>query len=124
MQAPDKPSLSGPVQQAVHDSGLEAAARRRAPGQAVVAVVATRPETVLDDVQQAMDLAGVSQHLDPLANTLLKINISWQHWYPGCSTTPWQLEGVINAMRNLGYPNLTGAHNGTVVVDSYEGEVK
>ena len=123
MQAPDKPSLSGPVQQAVHDSGLEAAAPRRAPGQAVVAVVATRPETVLDDVQEAMNLAGVSRHLDPLANTLLKINISWQHWYPGCSTTPWQLEGVINAMRNLGYPNLTGAHNGTVVVDSYEGEV-
>ena len=91
---------------------------------AVVAVVATRPETVLDDVERAMVLAGVNQHLDRDALTLLKINISWQHWYPGCSTTPWQLEGVIKALRHLGHRELIGAHNGTVVVDSYEGEVK
>ena len=91
--------------------------------QAVVSVVATRPETVLEDYQRAMELAGVTQHLDPGADTLLKINISWQHWYPGCSTAPWQLEGVINGLRNLGYTNLTGAHNGTVVVDSFEGEL-
>ena len=90
----------------------------------VVAVVATRPETVLDDFQHAMTLAGVQRHLDPLAETLLKINISWQHWYPACSTTPWQLEGVIRGLRNLGFTGLTGAHNGTVVVDSFEGEEK
>jgi uncharacterized protein (DUF362 family) len=60
--------------------------------------------------------------LDPEVATLLKINISWQHWYPACSTTPWQLEGVIKALRNLGHRELTGAHNGTVVVDSFEGE--
>ena len=87
-----------------------------------VAVVKTRPETVLDDIQTAMTLAGVEQHLDPLATTLLKINISWQHWYPGCSTSPWQLEGVTRGLRNLGYQDLIGAHNGTVVVDSFEGE--
>lgn len=46
----------------------------------LVAVVATRPETVLQDVQRAMELAGVSHHLEPTAATLLKINISWQHW--------------------------------------------
>ena len=90
---------------------------------AVVAVVATRPETVLDDVQRAMVMAGVTQHLDPELTTLLKINISWQHWYPGCSTTPWQLDGVIQGLKNLGHKNLIGAHNGTVVVDSYEGEL-
>lgn len=90
---------------------------------AVVAVVATRPETVVEDYQRVMELAGVAQHLAPRTETLLKINISWQHWYPGCSTAPWQLEGVINGLRNLGYTNLTGAHNGTVVVDSFEGEL-
>ena len=89
---------------------------------AVVAVVATRPETVLDDVQRAMVMAGITQYLDPELTTLLKINISWQHWYPGCSTTPWQLDGVIQGLRNLGHKDLIGAHNGTVVVDSYEGE--
>ncbi len=89
---------------------------------ALVAVVAARPETVLEDVQRAMIMAGVTQHLKPDLTTLLKINISWQHWYPGCSTTPWQLDGVIQALKNLGHKNLIGAHNGTVVVDSYEGE--
>jgi len=89
---------------------------------AVVAVVATRPETVREDIQRAMLLAGIDQHLSPELTTLLKINISWQHWYPGCSTSPWQLEGVIQALQQLGHQKLIGAHNGTVVVDSYEGE--
>jgi uncharacterized protein (DUF362 family) len=90
---------------------------------AVVAVVATRPETVLQDIQKAMLMAGVDQHLNPELSTLLKINISWQHWYPACSTSPWQLEGVIQTLRKLGHQDIIGAHNGTVVVDSFEGEV-
>ena len=89
----------------------------------VVAVVATTPETVLDDIGQAMRLAGAEQILSPDLATLLKINISWQHWYPGCSTTPWQLEGVIRGLQDMGHRELIAAHNGTVVVDSFEGEV-
>ena len=89
----------------------------------VVAVVATTPETVLSDVGRAMELAGIADHLDSEAATLLKINISWQHWYPGCSTTPWQLEGVVRGLQDLGYDDLIAAHNGTVVVDSFEGEL-
>jgi uncharacterized protein (DUF362 family) len=68
-------------------------------------------------------MAGVAQHLNPEISTLLKINISWQHWYPACSTSPWQLEGTIKALQNLGHRDLIAAHNGTVVVDSFEGEV-
>ncbi len=89
----------------------------------VVAVVATTPETVLSDVQKAMEMAQIIDCLDPEAATLLKINISWQHWYPGCSTTPWQLEGVVKGLQNLGHRDLIAAHNGTVVVDSFEGEL-
>ena len=89
----------------------------------VVAVVATTPETVLDDIGQAMRLAGAERILSPDLATLLKINISWQHWYPGCSTTPWQLEGVIRGLQDMGHRELIAAHNGTVVVDSFEGEV-
>ena len=94
----------------------------RPTGRSVVSVVATRPETVLEDVGRAMTLAGVQQVLSPDLATLLKINISWQHWYPGCSTSPWQLEGVVQALMKLGHSELIAAHNGTVVVDSYEGE--
>ena len=92
-------------------------------GRPVVAVVATTPQTVLDDIGQAMRLAGAEQILSPDLATLLKINISWQHWYPGCSTTPWQLEGVIRGLQDMGHRELIAAHNGTVVVDSFEGEV-
>ena len=88
-----------------------------------VAVVYTRAETVLEDVARAMHLAEYQSYLSPEAATLLKINISWQHYYPACSTTPWQLEGVIKTLQADGYPDIIPAQNGTVVVDSYEGEV-
>ena len=97
---------------------------RARPGSPVVAVVATTPETAVADMGRAMDLAGVGEFLSPEIKTLLKVNISWQHWYPGCSTTPWQIEGVSQALRARGHQDLMAAHNGTVVVDSYEGEFK
>jgi uncharacterized protein (DUF362 family) len=86
-----------------------------------VAAVYTRPETVLEDISRAMRLAEYESHLAKDAATLLKINISWQHYYPACSTTPWQLEGVIATLQADGYTDLIPAHNGTVVVDPVEG---
>ncbi|MCY3639270.1 MAG: DUF362 domain-containing protein [Chloroflexi bacterium] len=89
-----------------------------------VAVVHTTPETVLDDIGAAMRLAGYEQALPKDCATLLKINISWQHYYPACSTAPWQLDGAIRALRADGYHDLIPAHNGTVVVDAKEGAVR
>ncbi|MCH9017560.1 MAG: DUF362 domain-containing protein [Chloroflexi bacterium] len=97
---------------------------RSRPGSPVVAVVATTPETAVADMGRAMDLAGVGEFLSPDIKTLLKVNISWQHWYPACSTTPWQIEGVTRALEARGHKDLVAAHNGTVVVNSYEGEFK
>ena len=94
----------------------------RDPEHPIVSVVTTKPDSVLRDIEKGMTLAGIHKHLTPDIATLLKINISWQHWYPGCSTSPWQLDGVIQGLRNLGHHELIGAHNGTVVVDSFEGE--
>ena len=90
----------------------------------VVAVVKTSPQTVLDDVKAAMNLAGYSCALPQDFATLLKINISWQHYYPACSTTPWQLDGVIRTLVEDGYKDIIPTHNGTVVVDAKEGRVK
>jgi len=92
------------------------------PGKGVVAVVKTRPETVLDDYRRVMELAGYDAALPKNRETLLKINISWQTWYPACSTAPWQLEGVIKTLQDAGYADLIGVHNDTVVVDAYVGE--
>ncbi len=93
------------------------------PGKGKVAVLKTNPDTVLDDIERLMDLADVKQALPEGPKTGLKINISWQTWYPACSTTPWQLEGTIRGLRGLGYMDLVGVHNDTVVVDTSHGEV-
>ena len=86
-----------------------------------VAVVFSSPGTVLDDIAVAMNLADYSKYLVKNSATSLKINISWQHYYPACSTTPWQLEGVIRCLQNDGYKNLVPTHNGIVVVHAREG---
>ena len=90
----------------------------------VVSVVRTSPETVLKDIKVAMNLGGYTSVLPHDLATLLKINISWQHYYPACSTSPWQLDGVIRALTEEGYQNIIPTHNGTVVVDAKEGQVK
>jgi len=92
------------------------------PGKGTVAVLKTSPETVLDDFQRVMTLAGFEAALPRGVRTGLKINISWQTWYPACSSEPWQLEGVIRALQGAGYTDLVGVHNDTVVVDTRVGE--
>lgn len=92
------------------------------PGKGKVAVLKTCPEQVFDDIEQLMKLADFESALPKDNRTGLKINISWQTWYPACSTTPWQLEGVIRTLQKAGYKDLVGVHNDTVVVDTYDGE--
>ena len=92
------------------------------PGKGLVAALKTTPETVLDDIGRLTGLAGMEAALPHGVTTGLKINISWQTWYPACSTMPWQLEGVIRALRAAGYSDLLGVHNDTVVVDTRVGE--
>jgi uncharacterized protein (DUF362 family) len=93
------------------------------PGKGKVAVLKTQPNTVLQDMGAVMRLAGYEQALPKDKETLLKINISWDTWYPACSSTPWQMEGVIQELQRAGYPKIIGAHNDTVVVDSHNGEI-
>lgn len=93
------------------------------PGKGKVAVLKTSPETVIEDYAKLLRLAGVEAALSKDIQTGLKINVSWQTWYPACSSTPWQLEGVIRGLRGLGYSDLVGVHNDTVVVDTADAEV-
>ncbi|MFN2251086.1 MAG: DUF362 domain-containing protein [Anaerolineae bacterium] len=95
------------------------------PGRGRVAVVRTTPETVIEDYGRVMRLAGYEDALPRDHETILKINISWQTWYPACSSAPWQIDGVINTLLEDGYDggSLMAAHNRTVVVDAYVGEV-
>ncbi len=82
-----------------------------------VAVIKTKPETVLDDIQKAMQLAGVKKCLKRNVPTILKVNITWHFYYPACSTTPWQLDGAVSALKKLGYTDFIPAQNRTVVIN-------
>ncbi len=89
-----------------------------------VAIVRTKPETVLADYHRVMNLAGYRDVIAKDADTALKVNISWHFFYPASSTTPWQLEGVIGAMEADGYKKdlIHACHNRTVVIDAHLGE--
>jgi uncharacterized protein (DUF362 family) len=89
-----------------------------------VAVLKTSPETVRSDYYELMNLARYQDFVDRESDTALKINISWHFFYPGSSTTPWQLDGVIRTLLADGYDRdlIHGCHNRTVVIDAHLGE--
>jgi len=89
-----------------------------------VAVLKTSPDSVVEDYARLMEMAGFREHLPAGVDTILKINISWHHYFPACSTTPWQFEGVTKALLEAGYRNLIPAQNRTVVVDPKVGAVR
>ncbi len=87
-----------------------------------VAIVRTNPESVLEDTARVMRLGGVDAALPKDAPVILKDNISWHMPFLSANTTPWQLEGVIRALRGGGWSDVVTVHNNTVVTDPYKGE--
>jgi len=89
-----------------------------------VAILRTSPATILHDYYRLMNLAGYQDVLPKDKETALKINISWHFFYPACSTTPWQIDGVIRCLKKDGYDpaRIHGCHNRTVVIDARLGE--
>ncbi len=87
-----------------------------------VAVVRTRPETVLDDVARLMRSVDYAKALPAGRRTVLKDNISWHLPYLSANSTPWQIEGVVRTLRQDGYADLVGLHNQTVVTDAHKGD--
>ncbi len=87
-----------------------------------VAVLYTRPETVIQDYQRLFALAGGADTLRPQTTTILKDNITWHFPMPGANTTPWQLEGAILALHQAGFADLVCVQNQTVVTNAFKGE--
>jgi len=83
----------------------------------------TRPETVLEDYGRLMRLAEYRSVIDPSLTTLIKLNLSWTRYFPACSSQPWQVEGVLQAMLQDGYDRsrLIPLENKTVVTDPWKG---
>jgi len=89
----------------------------------VVAVLKTRPQTVVSDYDRLMHLAELERHLPREHDTLIKLNLSWTKYFPACSSQPWQVEGVVRSLLAAGYPRqrLIPIENKTVVTNPVKG---
>ena len=87
-----------------------------------VAVIKTRPKTVLEDIEKVMLDAKFDRALKRDKTTILKDNISWHMPYLSANTTPWQLEGVAKTLLKYGYKDLVSVHNNTVVTNPFKGQ--
>ncbi len=94
------------------------------PKTARVAVLKVTPQNVKEKYKELLRSIDYQKHLPKTNDTALKINISWAKFYPACSTTPWQLDGVIETLLEDGYQKdlIHACHNNTVVVNSKRGE--
>ena len=87
-----------------------------------VSVLRVRPDTILQDIDRLVELGGVSKALAAGKTTILKDNISWHFPFPAANTTPWQLEGTIQALARRGFADQVCVQNRTVVTDAFKGE--
>lgn len=87
-----------------------------------VAVLKVKPETILTDIERLCSLAGMDKALKKGTTTILKDNISWHYPFPGANTTPWQLEGTVQALKKSGFSDVSCVQNKTVVTNAFKGE--
>ena len=87
-----------------------------------VAVVRVTPDAILSDIDRLLELGGVSDAHAPGKTTILKDNISWHFPFPAANTTPWQLEGTIQALARRGFTDQVCVQNKTVVTNAFKGE--
>lgn len=82
-----------------------------------VAVLKTSPETALEDYKKLLHLAEYEEVLPKDRDIILKLNLSWTKYFPACSSSPWQVEGVIKTLLDEGYPKdkIFPVENRTVV---------
>ncbi len=113
---PDKSNLEEPP----------AAPSSSPPTTARVGVLKVNAGNVIERYKELLRSLDYQKFLPKENDTALKINISWAKFYPACSTTPWQLDAVIQCLLEDGYSKdlIHACHNNTVVVNSKVGERK
>ena len=87
-----------------------------------VAIVRVSADTILSDIDRLVGLGDVERALAAQQTTILKDNISWHFPFPAANTTPWQLEGTIQALSRRGFTDQVCVQNKTVVTNAFKGE--
>ena len=88
-----------------------------------VAVLRTRPETVVADYGRLMRLVKYDQILPRDQDLIVKLNLSWTKYFPACSSQPWQVDGVLSTLLEDGYDRrrIFPVENKTVVTNPVQG---
>jgi len=88
-----------------------------------VALLRTRPETVVEDYGRLMRLVKYDEVLRRDQDLILKLNLSWTKYFPACSSQPWQVDGVLTALGEDGYDRrrIFPVENKTVVTNPIAG---
>src|SRR5438045_4592248 len=79
-------------------------------------------DTIRSDIDRLVGLAKVESALVQGQTTILKDNISWHFPFPAANSTPWQLEGTIQALARRGFADQVCVQNKTVVTNAFKGE--
>jgi uncharacterized protein (DUF362 family) len=88
-----------------------------------VAVLGTRPDTVVEDYGRLMRLVKYDQAIPRERELILKLNLSWTKYFPACSSQPWQVDGILTTLLADGYDRarIVPVENKTVVTNPVEG---
>jgi len=88
-----------------------------------VAILRTRPETVVSDYGRLMRLVKYDQVLPRDQDLIVKLNLSWTKYFPACSSQPWHVDGVLSTLLEDGYERrrIFPVENKTVVTNPVEG---
>src|SRR6058998_1324953 len=88
-----------------------------------VALLRTRPETVVEDYGRLMRLLKYDEILSRDQDLILKLNLSWTKYFPACSSQPWQVDGILTTLLEDGYDRrrIFPVENKTVVTDPIAG---
>jgi uncharacterized protein (DUF362 family) len=88
-----------------------------------VAVLRTRPETVVEDYGRLLRLVKCDQVLSRDTDLILKLNLSWTKYFPACSSQPWQVDGILKTLLDNGYDRrrILPVENKTVVTNPHAG---
>ncbi len=91
-----------------------------------VVVIKTSPTTILTDYRRLLHLAEYEKYISKYKDTILKLNLSWNKFFPASNTPPWQLEGVVKTLLEdrFAKEKIFPVENKTVVTDPIQGANK
>jgi len=71
-----------------------------------VHIYRTSPKSLSEDIGKILATSDF-RRLDPQRPTLIKINANYDREWPGCNTSKWFLDALLENLRNVGFSDLT-----------------